>query len=333
MQKIDIKFQRFITILKGTWKIVIKEYRGLVRTREDGSEMINYDDASFPSYIYDGYVYSGCTWEKIPHFHKDVEIVSVYSSCMGYSVNGKDIFLERGDTIFVNSGQLHYSFATPPREGRYIIAILHPRIISSNYAVEAKAVIPVISNKKVPFIHFKNGDRDSARIQELMFELEKKCKGNEFLITKTFFEIWDIILNRVNETGEFSTDETLNQDMHNDILKAMMSYVDKNYMKNITLSELAGAGGVSRSLCNSIFNKYTNMTPIEYIMHYRTRKVADLLQSGDMSMPEIAELTGFSNASYMAETFKKFYKFSPREYKKVIQQRGPIQLPEKGGSK
>ena len=63
------------------------------------------------------------------------------------------------------------------------------------------------------------------------------------------------------------------------------------------------------------------MTPIEYIMHYRTRKVADLLQSGDYSMPEIAEMAGFSNASYMAETFKKFYKFSPREYKKSMEQR------------
>ena len=62
---------------------MIKEYKGLVRTRDDGSELINYDDASFPSYIYDGYVYSGCTWEKVPHFHKDVELLSVYGSCMG----------------------------------------------------------------------------------------------------------------------------------------------------------------------------------------------------------------------------------------------------------
>ena len=308
----------FITIFQRGWKIVIKEYRGLVRTKDDGSEIINYDDASFPSYIFDGYVYSGCTWERVPHFHKDVELISVHSSCMGYSVNGTNVMLERGDTIFVNSDQLHYSFALPPREGRYIIAVLHPRILCSNYAVEAKAVLPVISNKKVPFIHFRKGDRDAAELQELMFYLQRQAWGNEFLITKTFFEIWEIILRRISESGDFSHDEVVNQDIHNDILKAMMNYVDKNYMNNIKLSDIASAGGVSRSLCNSIFNKYTNMTPIEYIMHYRTRKVADILQSGDYSMPEIAEMTGFSNASYMTETFKKFYKFSPREYKKNI---------------
>ena len=300
---------------------MIKEYRGLVRTKDDGSEIINYDDPSFPSYIFDGYVYSGCTWEKVTHFHKDVELISVHSSCMGYSVNGENLMLERGDTLFVNADQLHYSFALPPREGRYIIAVMHPRILCANYAVEAKAVLPVVTNKKVPYIHFRKGDRDAAELQELMFYLERQAKGNEFLITKTFFEIWEIIMNRINESGQFSSDEVVNQDIHNDILKTMMNYVDKNYMKNIKLGDLAGAGGVSRSLCNSIFNKYTNMTPIEYIMHYRTRKVADLLQSGDYSMPEIAEMTGFSNASYMAETFKKFYKFSPREYKKSMEQR------------
>ena len=318
-EKIAIEFLDFITNFQGVWKIVINEYKGLVRTRDDGSELINYDDAAFPSYIYDGYVYSGCTWEKVPHFHKDIELLSVHSSCMGYSVNGTNIFLEKGDTIFVNSDQLHYSYATPPREGRYVIAVMHPRILCANYAVEAKAVLPVISNKKVPFIHFRNGDRDAARMQELVLFLAKQAYGNEFLITKTFFEIWEIIMTRVNETGEFSQDDIINQDVHNEVLKAMMNYVDKNYMNNITLNEVASAGGVSRSLCNTIFNKYTQMTPIEYIMHFRTRKVADLLQSGDMPMSEIAEMTGFSNASYMAETFKKFYKFSPREYKKTMQ--------------
>ena len=297
---------------------MINEYRGLVRTREDGSEIINYNDAAFPSYIHDGYVYSGCTWEKVTHFHKDIELLSVHSSCMGYSVNGKNILLEKGDTIFVNSDQLHYSYAIPPREGRYIIAVLHPAILCSNYAVEAKAVMPVISNKKLPYIHFRNGDRDAAHIQELMFQLHREGLGNEFLITKIFFEIWELIMMRACETDKAGTDIQVNQDIHNDVLKSMMNYVDKNYMNNITLNDLAGAGGVSKSLCNTIFNKYTQMTPIEYIMHFRIRKVADLLQSGNLSMSEIADMTGFSSASYMAETFKKFYRFSPREYKNNI---------------
>ena len=50
---------------------------GLIVKREDGSEQVNYDDESFPSYIYDGWIKPNVTWEKVPHFHEDVEIVTV----------------------------------------------------------------------------------------------------------------------------------------------------------------------------------------------------------------------------------------------------------------
>ena len=84
----------------------------------------------------------------------------------------------------------------------------------------------------------------------------------------------------------------------------------------VSLKDISKAGGVSQSLCNQIFNTLTEKSPIEYLLHYRSRKVADLLQASKMSMSEIAEITGFSGASYMAEVFKKFYKMSPRDFKK-----------------
>ena len=95
-----------------------------------------------------------------------------------------------------------------------------------------------------------------------------------------------------------------------------MLYIDEHYKERITLKDIAASGGVSQSLCNQIFNRLTEKSPIEYLMHYRSRKVADLLQSSDMTMTEIAELTGCSGASYMAEIFKKYFKQSPREFRK-----------------
>ena len=47
-----------------------REMMGLIVKKEDGSEEVNYDDPSFPSYIYDGWIRPNVTWEKIPHFHE-----------------------------------------------------------------------------------------------------------------------------------------------------------------------------------------------------------------------------------------------------------------------
>ena len=85
-QIIGYFFQYFITILHAYGRLLLfsrernkivmnHDVMGLIVKREDGSEIVNYDDASFPSYIIDGWVAPKVTWERVPHFHEDVEIV------------------------------------------------------------------------------------------------------------------------------------------------------------------------------------------------------------------------------------------------------------------
>ena len=193
---------------------------------------------------------------------------------------------------------------------------MHPSIINSSYAVETKAINPIITDKSIPFIHFKAEDYDAAAVQNILKDMCKNAVDNEFLITKGFFELWDIIMHRFTDAYRVHISHIENADSHNASLKAMMLFIDEHYNEQITLKDISKAGGVSQSLCNQIFNKLTEKSPVEYLLHYRSRKVADLLQAGNMSMTEIAEITGFSGASYMAEIFKKFYKMSPRDFRK-----------------
>jgi len=295
---------------------MIQKHRGFIIKRKDGSEVVNYNDEAFPSYIYNGYIYMGCTWERVPHYHEDVELISVYSGEMAYMVDGTYITLKKGDTLFVNSGKIHYSIATEKRVTQYIIAVMHPKIICSSPAVEDKAVNPIISDRYVPFVHFKADDFDAALIQQFMVEMEREAKGSEFLITKYFFQIWDIVMHRFTDAYRVHISSMTEEDNHNAKLKTMMFFIDEHYKEKITLREIAAAGGVSQTLCNQIFHKYTEKSPIEYLMHFRCRKVADLLQTGTMPMTEIADVTGFSGASYMAETFKKNFNMTPSEFKK-----------------
>ena len=291
--------------------------RGIIMKRSDGSEIVNYNDESFPSYIHDGYIYPGCSWERVPHYHEDIEMISVYSGSMGYSVGGVNITLNKGDTLFVNSEKIHYSFATLDRVTSYYIAVMHPSIICSSYAVESKAVKPIITDKNIPFIHFKADDFDGPAVQNILKEMCKSAIEDEFLITKGFFELWEIIMHRCTDAFRVHVGHMGDGDLHHNKLKQMMIYIDEHYNEPITLQDISEAGCVSQSLCNQIFNKFTEKSPVEYLLHYRSRKVADLLQASKMSMSEIAEITGFSGASYMAEVFKKFYKTSPRDFRKA----------------
>ena len=291
---------------------MIKEWRGFIQKRNNGSEMVNYDNPNFPSYVYSGYVYPSSTWANDPHFHDDVEFLSVTEGYMAYSVNGQEIFLEEGDTIFVNSRQIHYS--VPKREERtnYVICIFHPRILCASNVVENKYIKAVTENPNIPFLHFKNSEKSGKHVHELLLEAPALL-GNEFLLTKQFYSIWDEILN-VSASIE-NPAAVKYSDSQVDSLKAMLTFIQEEYASQITLDDIAAAGCVSRTFCNNLFHKYTDQTPIENLTRFRVSKVAELLNTSNLSMSEIAYSTGFSSASYMGEAFKKYYGESPRNFK------------------
>ncbi len=78
---------------------------------------------------------------------------------------------------------------------------------------------------------------------------------------------------------------------------------------------LSSAMNMSRT---SLYNKIkalTDMAPSDYIRLIRLKKAAQLLKENNHSVTEIAEMTGFNDAKYFREVFKKHYNVSPSKYK------------------
>ena len=290
-----------------------RELMGLIVKREDGSEQVNYDDDSFPSYIYDGWIKPNVTWEKVPHFHEDIEMVTVKTGKMAYSVNGTLIPLYEGDTIFVNSNQIHYSLSLDNETATYVIFIANPNILTSSVAVEMQALQPILNNPKLSYLRFRNINENTVDIHNIMLSLPD-IRRDPFQVTKKFFDIWEIILNQSKTYGMLDEDAQL--DIHTRSFKAMMYYIQQNYKESITLDDIAMSGNISKSLCNKVFHKYVGDSPVNYLLNYRVRKVAELLRTTSLSLSEIAALTGFNGTSYMSEMFKKSFKSSPRDFRK-----------------
>ena len=289
-----------------------KEVMGLIVKRDDGSEIVNYDDPNFPSYIYDGWIAPKVTWEGVPHYHEDIEIMTVKEGQVAYFVNGKEVLLRAGDTIVVNSYQIHYNMCVG-EVAKYVIAIINPRILSNSVAVEMQAIKPITDNPDIPYLRFRYINEYTEQIRELVFGLPK-VRHDPFAITMQFYQIWDIIRKQAEYLG--ATKEEAVSDPRMQSFKAMMHFISDNYQDQITLDAIASSGNISKSLCNTLFHQYVGESPINYLMHLRARKVAELLRSGNLSMTEIAARTGFGGVSYMSETFRKFFEKSPREYRK-----------------
>ena len=288
------------------------EQMGLIVKRDDGSEIVNYDDPNFPSYIYDGWIAPKVTWEGVPHFHEDIEIMTIKEGQVAYFVNGKELLLRAGDTIVVNSNQIHYNMTVNGEVAKYVICILHPSILMNSITVEMQAIRPIIDNQDLPYLRFRYINEHTESIRSLILGMPD-IRHDPFAITKQFYQIWDIRRRHAETRG---TTEDVESDPRMQSFKAMMHFISNNYQKQITLGDIASSGNVSKSLCNTLFHQYVGESPINYLMHLRSRKVAELLRAGKIPMTEIAALTGFGGVSYMSETFRKFFEKSPREYRK-----------------
>ena len=289
-----------------------REMMGLIVKRDDGSEIVNYDDPNFPSYIYDGWIVPKATWEGVPHFHEDIEIMTVKEGKVMYVVNGRNVLLNEGDTIVVNSNQIHYSLTVDGAMAKYVIAVLHPGILSNSVAVDMQAVKPITENSELSYLRFRYINEHTEDIRNLVLALPD-MRHDAFAVTKQFYQIWDIVRKQAESLG---AREEVVSDPRMQSFKAMMHYIANNYSSQITLADIAASGNISKSLCNTLFHQYVGESPIGYLMHLRCRKVAELLRASRMPMSEIAAQTGFGGVSYMSETFRKFFDRSPREYRK-----------------
>lgn len=59
----------------------------------------------------------------------------------------------------------------------------------------------------------------------------------------------------------------------------------------------------------------SNMTPSEFIKHFRVQRSAHLLQTTQLTVSEIYYRSGFNNQSYFFREFKKRFQCSPNEYR------------------
>ena len=96
----------------------------------------------------------------------------------------------------------------------------------------------------------------------------------------------------------------------------MKTYVENNLENPVfNIDLLASDMNMSRT---SLYNKVkalTDLSPSDYVRNIRLTKAAELLQEGELNVTEVAEKTGFSDAKYFREVFKKQFKVSPSKYK------------------
>ena len=99
-------------------------------------------------------------------------------------------------------------------------------------------------------------------------------------------------------------------------IRELMKIVDDNMVNpDFKLDDLAEQMHLSKTVLHRKFKDILDETPNQFIRNIRLKKAENLLLNSDLTVSEIAYLTGFNQSHYFIKCFKEVYGDTPKNYR------------------
>lgn len=234
------------------------------------------------------------------HKHRDMEFL------MGISGNGvvytdmRAHDISENEIVVVNTNKIHY--VTSENVFKYYCLQIDSDYLSA-LGIDAESLI--FAEKIV--------DDEMSNIMNRIYS--EWSSNDEFhkVMIKSLINEFAIKLFRgykITDTSNEKESRTLKK------VKQSISFIKRNYTRDISLDEIASVAGLSRYHFCREFKKATDLTPIEFINRMRCEYAKTLLESHKYSISEISAMVGFTTSAHFSKIFKRFFSSYPSEYNK-----------------
>lgn len=100
-------------------------------------------------------------------------------------------------------------------------------------------------------------------------------------------------------------------------MNLLMSYINTNYSKAISLDSLAEQINMNPAYISSLFKKTFGFSFKEYLVKLRIEKATKLLKQTNMTVEKIALECGFSSSNHFCKTFKRLVGTPPMMFRAI----------------
>lgn len=242
----------------------------------------------------------------------DSRIIFIYSGDLAVSVNGKKLgHLGAGEMLYIPAG-VKYRL-----KGQYIEAAVVTFDPTAEKPEPCGRISPVAAC-----------DFDATRCHRVTvepFDRVLKLSGQE-REGDTFEEICNLFISEEGAYREAASARlklvllTLAESVAENALptrmvEALDAYIRENYRDDISNTEIGAIFGYHPFYVSKVLKDKKGITLKQYIIKYKLKVARAMLENTAKTINEIAEETGFTDASYFTKTFKSAFGETPKDYR------------------
>jgi YesN/AraC family two-component response regulator len=163
---------------------------------------------------------------------------------------------------------------------------------------------------------------------KLIMDLDLKKKDTKFnnevffsnaiknlLLVNDIDDCQEFFINIINNLGGAIIEK--HNEITNNNAQLIKNYIDENFDKILSLDIIADYIALNPNYAGRIFKQYFHIGIADYINQVRIGKAVELLESDNYKINNLARMTGFSNATYFIQMFKKLKGITPGQYKET----------------
>lgn len=255
-----------------------------------------------------GIYYSCDHCEKTNHCHSDHQILLIVKGEILLCVKGMKLHAQKGDIVVFSRFENHSIQVVSEEYERYVLNI--PPMES----IFTSRLYALLTNRPKGFSNVISTSAEMESFVDVFFQLLEEEKRKDRFYKESKQILTDrilILLCRLLPSSLFSPDEN-GFEIVWDLQKRFESSPEKRYR----LASLAKEYHVSSSSLSHHFKAITGSSMTEYLMACRLAAAKEKLLCTHLCVGEIAEASGFGDASNFSRYFKAKEGLSPSAFRK-----------------
>ena len=243
-----------------------------------------------------------------PHYHDCYQILYVQSGRMLHQTTT----LLPGDCFIVPPGYIHHT-KSDGGDLRYCSLTFRPALFSPGFV--ASPVGDFLEKLRLTRhearLRVRLPKEEQQKMVALLALLQQECETARPQTTMAGHLVAAVlrIVSRCHTPEE--------EERAADPIASCILFIDANYMLPLTPDTLARQFALSRSALMAKFTQRTGMAVKQYLHRRRIEQAKKLLQTGKVSVREVAKLVGYEDFSTFYRNFKKYTDQTPTKYKEA----------------